>query len=153
VWLPVTEGLFLGQDAGDASTQLSGHFPASQDQRNTLRTRLHYQINPRFWLASGVLFGSGLPFAYTGTEADALAQYGPQVVERLNFARGRVRPSLSINVTAAAELYKGDRFSVRLQADGENLTDRLNVIDFGGLFSGNAIAPGRMFLLRLSTCF
>jgi len=78
---------------------------------------LHYEINPRFWLASGVLFGSGLPFAYTVTEADALAQYGPQVVERLNFARGRVRPSLSINVTAAAELYKGDSFSVRLQAD------------------------------------
>jgi hypothetical protein len=74
VWLPVTGGLFLGQDAGNASTQLSGHFPASQDQRNTLRTRLHYQINPRFWLASGVLFGSGLPFAYTGTVADALAQ-------------------------------------------------------------------------------
>jgi hypothetical protein len=99
------------------------------------------------------MFGSGPPLAYTGTEAEALVQYGPQVVERQNFARGRVRPSLSINVTAAVELYKGDSFSVRLQADGENLSDRLNVIDFGGLFSGNRIAPARMFLLRLSTRF
>jgi hypothetical protein len=37
--------------------------------------------------------------------------------------------------------------------DGENLNGRLNVIDFGGLFSGNAIAPGRSFALRLNTSF
>jgi hypothetical protein len=29
----------------------------------------------------------------------------------------------------------------------------LNVIDFGGLFSGNAIAPSRSFALRLTTNF
>jgi hypothetical protein len=28
-----------------------------------------------------------------------------------------------------------------LQADADNLNNRLNIIDFGGLFSGNAIAP------------
>lgn len=152
-WLPVTGGLFLGEDAQTATAQLFGHFPDSQDQRNTVRTRFQYQATQRFWIASGLTFGSGLPFAYTGTEAEALAQYGPQVVERLNFARGRVRPSLSFNVTASAELFKSDNLSVRLQADGENLNNRLNLIDFGGLFSGNAIGPARMFLLRLSTRF
>ena len=34
-WFPVTGGLFLGDDAAAAATQLSGHFPDSQDQRNT----------------------------------------------------------------------------------------------------------------------
>jgi len=29
----------------------------------------------------------------------------------------------------------------------------LNVIDFGGLFSGNAIGPSRSFGLRLGTTF
>src|SRR5208282_1352285 len=35
VWNPVTGGLFLGDDATGATTQLTGHFPDSQDQRNT----------------------------------------------------------------------------------------------------------------------
>jgi hypothetical protein len=43
--------------------------------------------------------------------------------------------------------------AVRLQADGENLSNKLEVIDFGGLFSGNAIGPGRMGMLRLVTTF
>jgi len=42
---------------------------------------------------------------------------------------------------------------LHLQVDGENLNNILNVIDFGGLFSGNAIGPGRSFSLRLRTEF
>jgi len=42
---------------------------------------------------------------------------------------------------------------IRLQADGQNLNNVLNVIDFGGLFSGNAIGPPRSFSLRLATDF
>jgi hypothetical protein len=42
---------------------------------------------------------------------------------------------------------------MHFQVDGENLNNRLNVIDFGGLFSGNAIGPGRSVALRLSTSF
>ena len=44
-WFPVTGGLFLGADATAAATQLTGHFPDSQDQRNTVRGRLRYQVN------------------------------------------------------------------------------------------------------------
>jgi hypothetical protein len=43
--------------------------------------------------------------------------------------------------------------SMRLQFDGQNLNNVLNVIDFGGLFSGNAIGPSRSFDLRLTTNF
>jgi hypothetical protein len=35
----------------------------------------------------------------------------------------------------------------------ENLNNRLNVIDFGGLFSGNAIGPPRSYFLRLAATF
>jgi hypothetical protein len=42
---------------------------------------------------------------------------------------------------------------VRFQIDGENLTNVLDVIDFGGLFSGNAIGPSRSFAMRLTTNF
>ena len=156
-FFPVNGGLFLGSAVTDARTQLTGHFPDTQDQRNTARARLQYQVRPRWWIAGGAEYGSGLPFDYQGTLNDALAQYGPAVIARLNFDRGRVRSNASIDVASAVDVCrwttKGTEGSVRLQADGTNLADRLNVIDFGGLFSGNAIGPARSFALRLSTNF
>jgi hypothetical protein len=152
-WYPVTGGLFLGEDAAAALTQTTGHFPDSQDQRNTLRTRFQYQIAPRIQIASGATYGSGLPFDFNGTEAQALAEYGPEVVSRINFTRGRILPLLAVNASLGADVYKSDRMNMRIQADGDNLNNRLNVIDFSGLFSGNAIAPGRSYVLRLTTHF
>jgi outer membrane cobalamin receptor len=152
-WFPVTGGLFLGDDASDAVSQLTGHFPDSQDQRNTLRTRFFYQLLPRFWMASGVQYGSGLPFEFEGDYDEALAEYGPAVVNRINFDRGRVDPQLSVSASAGVDVYKSDRLNMRLQADGDNLSNRLNIIDFGGLFSGNAIGPARSYSLRLTSSF
>jgi hypothetical protein len=153
VWYPVTGGLFLGDDVTNAIDQTRGHFPNSQDQRNTVRTRFQYQWIPRMWMAGGLSYGSGLPFQYGGTYEDALAQYGPEVVSRVNFDRGRVRPSLAISASIGVDVYRGERLNMRFQADGDNLNGRLNVIDFGGLFSGNAIAPDRSFGLRLTSTF
>lgn len=152
-WFPVTGGLFLGQDAISAGNQLTGHFPDTQDQRNTVRTRLRYRLSSRTWVAGGAAYGSGMPFEFTGTSEQALAQYGPAMVDRVDFARGRVRPSLAVDVSAGAELYRRDQWLTTLQADLQNLNNRLNVLDFGGLFSGNAIAPPRSYSLRLQTSF
>jgi outer membrane cobalamin receptor len=152
-YLPVTGGLFLGQDASQALSQITGRFWISQDQRNTLRTRYRYEFTKRFWAAVGAEYGSGLPFEFAGTEAEALAQYSQQVVDRVNFADGRVRPSLSIDASASAIIHKSEKLTMRVQADVENINNRLNVIDFNGLFSGNAIAPPRSFALRLATSF
>ena len=88
-----------------------------------------------------------------GDEAEALAQYGQAVVDRVNFDKGRVRPSLSINASLGVDIWKTEKLNIRIQADGTNLNNRLNVIDFAGLFSGNAIAPSRSYNLRLTTNF
>ncbi len=152
-WNPVTGGLFLGDDATTAETQLTGHFPDSQDQRNTVRGRVRYQVRPRFWLAGGIQYDTGLPFEFDGDPATVLAEYGQQVLNRINFDRGRIDPSFQVNASAGAELYNSERVHVRLQADGQNLNDVLDVIDFGGLFSGNAIGPSRSYLLCLRTTF
>jgi hypothetical protein len=74
-------------------------------------------------------------------------------VDRINFDRGRIYPSFQVNASAGADVYKSDHLSMRFQIDGENLTNVLWVIDFGGLFSGNAIGPSRSFDLRLATSF
>ncbi len=153
VWFPVTGGLFLGQDVEEVQSELGGHFPDSQDQRNTLFTRWIYQVKPRFWFGGGVQYGSGLPFEFVGDYETALEEYGPQVLSRVNFPRGRILPSLILSASAGADLYKSERMNVTLQADGHNLNNELNLIDFGGLFSGNAIGPARSFSLRLTTTF
>ena len=149
-WFPVTGGLFLGDDA---EIPTSGHFPDSQDQRNTLRGRVLYRIVPRIWVAGGVQYDSGLPFDFQGDVSDALAEYGSQVVSRIDFPAGRIEPTFQVNASAGADLYKSDKVAVRFQVDGENLTNVVWVIDFGGLFSGNAIGPSRSFALRLTTTF
>ncbi len=152
-WYPVTGGLFLGDSATVAGTQVTGHFPDSQDQRNTGRGRLRYQVAPRLWIAGGVQYDSGLPFQFDGDPSTVLAEYGQQVLDRINFARGRIYPSFLLDASAGADIYKSDRVNMKLQVDGENLTNILDVLDFGGLFSGNAIGPARSFSLRLTTNF
>ena len=152
-YLPVTGGLFLGSDAGNALNNVTGRFWNSQDQRNTVRAHMRYQFLKRLSAGIAVEYGSGLPFEFSGTQEEALLQYGEQVVSRVNFENGRVRPSLSMAASVGAEVWKRDKLSVRLQADGTNLNNRLNVIDFAGLFSGNAIGPQRSYALRLTTSF
>jgi TonB-dependent Receptor Plug Domain len=152
-WFPVTGGLFPGDDAAGAESQLTGHFPDSQDQRHTVRGRLRYQITPRFWIAGGIQYDTGLPFEFDGDPDQVLAQYGQQVLDRINFARGRIYPSFQVNASAGAMVYKSDRVNMQFQIDGQNLNNVLDVIDFGGLFSGNAIGPSRNVAVRLTTSF
>jgi hypothetical protein len=158
-WYPVTGGLFLGDDAEGLPP--GGHFPDSQDQRHTVRGRLRYQVAPRFWVAGGIQYDTGLPFEFqcdpseTTSQciSDEAATYGQDVVNRINFARGRILPAFQVNASAGADVYKSDRMNVKLQIDGQNLNNVVNVIDFGGLFSGNAIGPPRSVAARLTTTF
>jgi outer membrane cobalamin receptor len=152
-YLPVTGGLFLGDAAGTALSQTQGRLWVTQDQRNTVRTRFRYQLVDRVWVALGGEYGSGLPVEFDGTEQQAVAQYGQAIVNRVNLALGRLRPSLSVDASAGADLWKKDKLSMRLQADVQNLNNRLNVINFAGLFSGNSIAPPRSYSLRFTTNF
>src|SRR5580698_4361787 len=149
-WFPVTGGLFLGDDAINPTT---GHFPDSQDQRNTVRGRVRYQVVPRLWVAVGADYNSGLPFEPDLTPQQYAAEYGQAVVSHLNFNRNRVRPYFTQNASVGVDLYQRDKRSVRFQADVANLSNTLEVIDFGGLFSGNAIGPSRQYTFRLVTSF
>ena len=151
-YTPVTGGLFLGDDAANALAN-TGRFPVSQDQRNTVSTRFRYQLVPRAWVALGGSYGSGLPTEFDGTVQDAIQQFGQQIVDRVNFERGRVRPSLSLGASVGTELVRREHLLMRLQADVQNFNNRLNVINFAGLFSGTGIAPPRSYSLRLGIEF
>jgi outer membrane receptor for Fe3+-dicitrate len=149
-WFPVTGGLFLGDDAINPTT---GHFPDSQDQRNTVRVRVRYQVAPRVWFAVGADYNTGLPFQPDLTPQQYATEYGQVVVNHLNFNLGRINPYFTQNASLGVDVYQHEKHSVRFQADVANLSNTLEVIDFGGLFSGNAIGPARQYTFRLVTTF
>ena len=153
VWNPVTGGLFLGDDATGATTDLTGHFPDSQDQRQTIRARVRYQVVPRLWIALGTEYNSGLPFQPDQTPEQYATEYGQVVINHLNFNRNRISPYLTESVSLGADLYQYEKRSLRLQADAQNLSNTLEVIDFGGLFSGNALGTSRQYTFRLVSSF
>jgi TonB-dependent Receptor Plug Domain len=156
VYLPVTGGLFVGSDATTALNQSGGRFWDSQDQRNTVHGRLRYQLNDRTWIAFSGDYGSGLPTEVSNTPQevqDAIAQYGRAIVDRVDFAHGRVKPSLSMGASAGVDLWKHDQITTRLQGEVQNLNNRLNLINFAGLFSGTSVAPPRSYALRLQATF
>jgi outer membrane receptor protein involved in Fe transport len=156
VHLPVTGGFLLGSDATNALSQTNGRFWDSQDQRHTVHGRIRYQLTNRAWVALSGEYGSGLPSEVGNTAEEVqrdLEQYGQAVVDRVNFARNRVKPSFSIDASAGVGLWHHDQKSIHIQAAIMNLNNRLNVIDFAGLFSGTAIAPSRSYSLRLAVIF
>jgi hypothetical protein len=152
VSFPVSGGLFLGSDVANTLSGV-GRFWDSQDQRDSVRARFRYDLTRRVWVAAGGEYGSGLPVAFEGDPAAAIVQYGQQVVDRVNLDHGRVRPSLAIDAGIGADLIKRDAFVMQFQFDAENINNRLNVIDFAGLFSGNAIGPPRSYSARLKIKF
>lgn len=118
-----------------------------------MRTRVRYQVASRLWLSAGSDFNSGLPFQPDSTPQQYAAEYGQAVIDHLNFIRDRINPCRTENASIGADLYKRERLSVHLQSDIQNLSNKLEVIDLGGLFSGNAIGPSRQYTVRVVTAF
>ena len=102
-----------------------------------------------------IQYNSGLPVEVEGSieTAELVEQYGHRVVDRVNFDRGRVRPSASLDFSVGAELWRRSDRSVRVQIDVFNLMNRLNVLNFAGLLSGTAIGVPRAFAVRLQAEF
>ncbi|HUI55819.1 MAG TPA: TonB-dependent receptor [Bryobacteraceae bacterium] len=148
--LPIAGGLFL--DAGSASL-LQSHdtFAISQDQRNTASARFNVELSKRVWAAASASYGSGLPVELPdGQDLPFLiGQYGAAVVSRVNFDRGRLKPSAALNFSTGALLWRHEKRSLRAQMEVLNVNNRLNLINFAGLLSGTAIAAPRSLGIRL----
>jgi predicted hotdog family 3-hydroxylacyl-ACP dehydratase len=152
---PTTGGLFLGSEASDVLTN-TGKFAVTQDQRNTVRASVRAQIAKRAWVAASAEYGSGLPVELDPTSIDMnflLAQYGPEILSRINFDRGRVRPNFSLGAAFGVELYRKESRSLNLQIEAANLTDRVNLFNFAGLFSSTAVAAPRSVAAHLRFVF
>ncbi|HZR29499.1 MAG TPA: TonB-dependent receptor, partial [Terriglobales bacterium] len=152
-FLPVTGGLFIGADAA-GQLAARGSFPISQDQRNTFSSRLRWQPASRLWTSLGFSYGSGLPVENAeSSPQDLLPFFGPAVLNQVNFAAGRLRPSYSLDAALGIEVWRHEQRSARLQVDGLNLTNHLNVINFASLFSGTALSDPRTISFRAGFSF
>ena len=167
---PVTGGLFIAGGEADELRDVAMRFPITQDQRNTVSLLLRYELHPRVRVSAATRYGSGLPVELaegeesggdrvglvegeTGVDRGDAELIPFDILDRVNFAHGRVRPNFQLDFSVGVKIWEQDRRSVDLQFDATNVTDRLNVINFTGLFSGTAIAPGRMIGVRLRTRF
>ncbi|HYL83520.1 MAG TPA: TonB-dependent receptor [Candidatus Angelobacter sp.] len=150
---PITGGLLLGSEALGGLTD-TAKFAVTQDQRNTARARVRVQAAGRLWFAAGAQYGTGVPADTAGTDrAVLLAQYGAAILDRVDFARGRVRPNFSLDAAAGLDAYRKEQRSVSLQIVAANLTDRVNVLNFASLFSGTGVAAPRSIAARLKFIF
>jgi outer membrane receptor protein involved in Fe transport len=149
--LPVVGGLFIGDDALEELDE-TGTVPITQDQRHTFRAQARYELTPRIWTAATVRYGSGLPVELEddADREDLEEQYGEEILDQVDFEAGRVRPNLTLDLGLGAELWRGAARRLTLRAEFANVTDRLNVINFAGIFSGTAIAAPRSASVRVA---
>ncbi|MEO8681323.1 MAG: TonB-dependent receptor [Vicinamibacterales bacterium] len=152
--LPVSGGLFLGDDV-EALFNEGEEFALSQDQRHTVRARLRTGVGSRAWLAGSLRFDSGLPVEIEGEANEELwiRQYGQDVVDRVDFESGRVKPSFGLDLSVGMKLTAAKRGGLSVQLDVANLANRLNVINFAGVLSGTAVGPRRTAAVRLRAEF
>jgi len=149
---PVTGGLFIRGGEAEELRDVVEHFPISQDQRNTVAAQVRFEPHRRVWLAVDTRYGSGLPVELEDDddEAQPIAQ---SILDKVNFERGRIRPNFNLNFSAGVRMWEQEARSATLQFDVRNAIDRLNVINFTGLFSGTALAPGRQMTLQARVRF
>ena len=167
---PVTGGLFIEGGEAEELRGVVEQFPISQDQRNTVAAMVRFEIHPRAWVSAGARYGSGLPVELEDDDDDdhdngdeeeddggagkEVGQAVPRAIQdQIDLERGRVRPNLSLDFSVGGLLWRLGSRSATLQFDIRNLTDRLNVINFTGLFSGTALAPGRQATVQLRLLF
>lgn len=151
--LPITGGLFLGDEV-EGLVEETDRFRLSQDQPHTIRGRISHQFTPALWVAVAGAYDSGLPVEeFEGGRDEAIEQYGALIVDRVDFVSGRVRPAFSLDASAGLSVFKSGARRIGVQIDARNLTNRLNVINFSGLFSGTALAAPRSVAVRLHAEF
>jgi outer membrane cobalamin receptor len=152
--LPVVGGLFLGEEA-IAQLEEEGKVPITQDQRHTVRGHLRFNVSSRLWTGATVRYGSGLPVELEGDvdREELEAQYGAAVLDQVDFESGRVKPNFVVDLGAGLEVWRTDRRRATLRVEIANLTNRLNVINFAGIFSGTALGAPRSATVRLRFVF
>jgi len=159
---PVTGGLFVKGGEAEELREMGQTFAISQDQRNTVSAQVRAQPGQRLWASIGISYGSGLPVELEeeeleegspGEQADSTQPIPEEILARVNFERGRLRSVFTLDLSLGLRIWEQEDRFLSLQFDLQNATDRLNVINFSGVFSGTALGAGRQFSLSTKLRF
>ncbi|HUR33509.1 MAG TPA: TonB-dependent receptor [Vicinamibacterales bacterium] len=152
--LPVVGGLFVGEEALD-ELEAEGDVAITQDQRHSARGQVRLAATGALWFAGTVRYGSGLPVELEAAvdDAELVTQFGAATVDRVDFARGRLRSNLSLDLGAGLRVWQRGRHRLVVRFEAGNVTNRLNVINFAGVFSGTALGASRSVSARAQVQF
>jgi outer membrane receptor for Fe3+-dicitrate len=132
-------------------------FANDHDQRNAAQFQLAYTHHKSgLYAIFGGRYDSGYPTdVEPGTTLEEFVSEGfdPRLYNKIDFARGRVKPRTVLNFSVGADLLRNDRTSLNLQFDIQNLTNELFLYNFESVFSGTHVGFPRLFSGRLALRF
>ena len=76
-----------------------------------------------------------------------------EILAHVDLEGGRVRPNFSLDLGSGMMLWRRNQRQLQFRVEVANLTNRLNVINFAGIFSGTAIAAPRSATVGLQVEF
>jgi hypothetical protein len=144
---PINGGLFLTDEFVEIGP--GTRFIPDHDQRNVGSFNLSYYHQPSGWWAT--LAGrheSGVPLEVEEERLEELmSEPGAELV---NFARRRVKPRTTFDISTGVDLLRDERVSLELQFDLQNLADRRFAYNFGSPFEGTHFGYPRLWSGRLT---
>lgn len=147
---PINGGLFLEDEVIEIGP--GTRFVPDHDQRNVGGFGVTYShLKTGLWAS---LFGrheSGTPLQVDDDDLDELMRRSG--ADLVNFERGRVKPRTLFDASIGRDLLRRDDFTVRLQVNLRNLTNRRFAYNFGNPFSGTHFGHPRQWSLRLRMFF
>src|SRR5205085_11530640 len=118
---PIVGGLFLNADAIASLSSPGQAFFLDHDQRTSAQWQLDYTHHKSGWWASLTgRYDSGLPTDLSGDRASFEAQgpllgFTPQVLDQVDFDRGRVKPRAIWNFSTGVDLRRKERVTIAAQ--------------------------------------
>jgi hypothetical protein len=153
---PIIGGLFLGE-AVESFSNPNQVFAADHDARNSGQFQIGYNHKQGWWVTLGGRYDSGYPVELENESRQEFEAENPeisrQILNEVDFDRGRVKPHFILNLSAGVDLFRQDKTKVSLQFDVQNLTNRFFLYNFESVFSGTHIGYPRLYSGRLTVNF
>ena len=142
---PINGGLFLEDDIDDIGPGVV--FTPDHDQRHTASATLTWVQPVGRWSGTAqARYASGTPVELGDLDDDEAADLAERPGASLvDFARGRVKPRLVVDLSASVRLRRTAWGEIGLAASVLNAFDRAYAFNFGNPFSGTHFGAPRQF--------
>jgi len=145
---PITGGLFLEDEVAEIAG--GERFTPDHDQRNAGAAGVSFAAKGMS-MAVNARYESGTPLQVEEDDLDELEERpGAELVD---FARGRVKPRKSVDISLSQQLRRVGRADLSLRFALLNATGARWAYNFGNPFSGTHFGPGRAVQLGLRAVF